>query len=199
MPKTAIKIGPNDHGRRMSLDDFDLAEAEAGYRYELSRGIVNVTGIPNPSHFAMVNAVRRQLSAHDLANPGRIYGIATGSECKILVSGLESERHPDLAVYKTSPPSDNEEAWSNWIPELVVEIVSKDSKSRDYDEKREDYLQFGIQEYWIFDADKKEMLALCRSRGKWTEKTVRPLEVYRTTLLPGLEFKCEDVFKAAGR
>jgi hypothetical protein len=31
MSKTAIKIGPADHGRQMSLDDFKQAEEQEGY------------------------------------------------------------------------------------------------------------------------------------------------------------------------
>jgi hypothetical protein len=59
MPKTAIKIGPHDRGRRMSLEDFDHAEGQEGYLYELSRGVITVMDVPNPRHLAQVNAIRR--------------------------------------------------------------------------------------------------------------------------------------------
>ena len=32
-----LRIGPADHGRRMSLQEFLDAEEEEGYRYELAR------------------------------------------------------------------------------------------------------------------------------------------------------------------
>lgn len=38
MLKAAIKVGPADHGRQMSLADFDHAEVQEGYFYELGRG-----------------------------------------------------------------------------------------------------------------------------------------------------------------
>jgi len=38
MPQTVTKVGPKDHGRRMRLAEFDKAEAQEGYLYELSRG-----------------------------------------------------------------------------------------------------------------------------------------------------------------
>ena len=41
MLKAAIKVGPADHGRRMSLADFDHAEVQEGYLYELGRGAPN--------------------------------------------------------------------------------------------------------------------------------------------------------------
>ena len=63
-------------------------------------------------------------------------------------------------------------------------------------EKPEEYLQFGVREYWIVDGEKREMLVLRRSRGKWAERIVRPPALYKTRLLPGLEFNCEQIFAA---
>ena len=198
MSITTLKIGPGDNGRAMSLDDFDRAEAEEGHLYELSRGIITVVDVPQPRHFAQINATRRQFSRYDAAKPGTIYGIAGGAECKLLIAGLESERHPDLAVYKSPPPEGAEDVWSEWIPEIVVEVVSPSSRHRDYHEKPEEYLRFGVHEYWILDADRREMLVLKRSRGRWTERVVRPPDLYRTRLLPGFAFDCGAVLAEAG-
>jgi Uma2 family endonuclease len=195
MPKTTIKVGPQDAGRRMSLDEFDTAEGQPGYLYELSKGIVTVVDVPNPPHLAQLNAIRRQLSAYDLANPGVIHAVAGGSDCKILLGEEESERHPDVAVYKTPPP--DEDVWSMWVPDLVMEIVSPGSEHRDYVEKREEYLLFGVREYWIIDADRREVLVLRRRGRRWTSQEVRPPEVYTTKLLPGFEFNCAAAFQAA--
>jgi Uma2 family endonuclease len=43
--------------------------------------------------------------------------------------------------------------------------VSPGSEVRDYEEKPEEYLAFGVREYWIFDADKETILVLVR-KGK---------------------------------
>jgi Uma2 family endonuclease len=198
MAQVVAKIGPADHGRLMSLDDFDKAEVLEGYIYELSRGVITVSDVPNRRHMVQVTAIRRQLTAYDLNNPGRIDTIAAGSECKILLADLESERHPDVAVYK-EPPLDEEDMWSTWTPDLVIEVVSPGSAGRDYGEKREEYLRFGVREYWIVDADRREMLVLRRARGRWKERIIQPPEVYRTRLLPGFEFSCEAVFQAADK
>jgi Uma2 family endonuclease len=194
--RTTTIIGPSDHGRLMSLDEFDLAEGRDGSLYELSRGVITAVDVPGPRHLAQVNAIRRQLHAYDALKPGRIHTIASGGECKILIAGLESERHPDLAIYKTPPP--DEEIWSQWVPGIVVEVVSPSSRRRDYEEKPEEYLRFGVIEYWISDADRKELIVLRRSRGRWAWRTIRPPDLYRTRLLPGLEFACGSVFDAAG-
>jgi hypothetical protein len=114
MSTVKIKVGPEDNGRRMSLADFEFAEVKEGYRYELARGVLVVSEVPNPPHLAQVLAIRRQLVAYELAHPGRIYGVLAASECKLLVQDFESERHPDLAVYKTPPPSARSTAWRTW-------------------------------------------------------------------------------------
>ena len=80
MSKIAFKVGPKDHGRRMSLDEFDHAEGQEGYCYELSRGVITVVDVPNPRHFAQVGAIQDQLYSYKLANPGRIHLIGGGAD-----------------------------------------------------------------------------------------------------------------------
>lgn len=94
MSLTTTKLGSADHGRRMSLNEFYDAEVQEGRLYELGRGVVVVSDVPGIRHMALVEAIRDQLVAHKLAHPGRVYSVAAGSDCKIPVAGLESERHP---------------------------------------------------------------------------------------------------------
>src|SRR5439155_15693987 len=151
MRRTILTVGPQDNGRHMSLEDFDVAEAQEGYNYELSRGVVVVIDIPNRQHLAQMMAVNRQVYAYDLQDPGKIDTIARGSECKLLIADFESERHPDLVIYKSRMPLGSN-IWSTWIPDIVIEVVSAESQHRDYVEKREEYWKFGVREYWIIDA-----------------------------------------------
>ena len=196
MGKLFVVVGPNDHGKRMSLDEFDQAETIPGHLYELSRGVISVSDVPKKKHLAQVNALRRILAAYDLANTGRIHTIASGSDCKLLLWDLQSERHPDVALYKTPPP-DDEDIWSTWIPELVIEVVSPGSETRDYDQKPDEYLAFGVMEYWIIDAAKEEVLAMRRSGGKWAKRVLKAGDKYKTRLLPDFEFDVAAVFAAA--
>jgi Uma2 family endonuclease len=199
MGKTLIKIGPADHGRPMSLAEFEHAKVQEGYLYELSRGIVTVSDVPNRRHALQLIAIRRQLAVYDVLHPGRIAGVLGGADCKLLIGGLESERHPDVAVYLTEPPSiENATLWRHWFPEIVIEIVSPSSRKRDYEEKPEEYLRLGAKEYWIVDGRDKVMVVMRRVRNRWVESRIQPPALYRTRLLPGLEFSCGDVFRAAG-
>jgi Uma2 family endonuclease len=199
MGKTLIQIGPADHGRRMSLEEFEHAEVQEGYLYELSRGIITVSDVPNRLHAILAYMICRQLFAYEGSHPGRIHMIAPGSGCKLLIPALSSERHPDVAVYLTAPPPiENTSLWRHWFPELVIEVVSPSSRKRDYKEKPAEYLRLGAKEYWIIDPKKRVMVVMRRVRTRWVESVVEPPALYRTCLLPDLEFSCEAVFAAAG-
>lgn len=196
MSRVASIIGPQDHGRRMTLEEFDSADAAEGYRYELGQGVVIVVDVPNPRHLRQFAAIRRQFGKYEAEHPDRIYVVAGGGEAKILLAGAASERHPDLAIY-SQPPPEGPDIWSTYIPDLVVEIVSPGSEQRDYVEKREEYFDFGVKEYWIVDEAKDQMLVLRRSRGQWVEKVVRPGEAYESPLYPGLKIDLDVIFRAA--
>jgi Uma2 family endonuclease len=149
MLKTAgksIVVGPKDDGRHMSLDRFDRAIGREGYIYELNKGVIEVTDVPHPRHLAQLQEIRDQLVEYRLKHPDIIHSITGSNESKILIQPEQSERHPDLSVY-LSPPPDVTDVWSLWIPAIVIEVVSKSSVKRDYEDKPSEYLAFGVDEY----------------------------------------------------
>jgi Uma2 family endonuclease len=192
------RIGPADHGKRMRLTDFEYADVEPGYLYELGRGVIVVSDVPDQSHFAIVDAIRGQLYVYRARHPEVIQHIGAGSDCKLLTEAFESERHPDVVVYKTAPPEpeEGEDPWRFWVPDLVIEVVSASSARRDYEEKPEEYLAIGVHEYWIIDPRKQSLLALRRRAGIWDKQVVKPPVLYRTPLLPGFKLDLRPVLVA---
>jgi Uma2 family endonuclease len=198
MLKTLTKraeIGPEDAGRAMSLDEFDCATGREGFRYELNKGVIEVTDVPDPSHFALIQEIRDSLAAHRLAHPGSIHSVTGSNDSKILLATDQSERHPDVSVYLAPPPT-GPDVCSRWIPAIVVEVVSRRSMKRDYHDKPAEYLSFGIDEYWIIDSSKNQMTALTRWRGQWKEKIFKPTQKYATPLLPGFVLDLKRVLSA---
>jgi Uma2 family endonuclease len=191
-----IVIGPEDDGRRMSLDDFDRSIARAGYLYELGKGVIEVSEVPKLGHGLQIRELRNQFTLYDVSHPGIIEYLAGGSEAKLLIGPTESERHPDLFVY-CHPAPELEHPWSMWVPEIVIEVVSESSRKRDYDVKPDEYLQLGIEEYWIIDAARKQMTVLQRWRGQWKPLAVKPPKKYSTRFLPGFALDLRRVFAAA--
>jgi Uma2 family endonuclease len=196
MTRAATTIGPADNGRRMTLDEFDTAEGSENRVYELSRGVIVVTDVPNPSHGDTVDEGKQQFAAYRVSHPGVIKRIHGGSDCKLLIAETESERHPDIAVYKTPRPGDDSSVWADWVPEIVVEVVSVDSRKRDYEEKPDDYRAFGVQEYWIIDALEGRVRIHRRRKGQWVVKDLFPGDKYVTHVLPGFELDVAAVLSA---
>jgi Uma2 family endonuclease len=195
--KTRI-IGPKDHGRRMSLEEYEPIQVQEGYLYELGRGVIVVSDVPGFKHLRQVTAVRNPLVIYQAHHPGEIFEILAGSDCKVLIAEWESERHPDLAIFKKPPTSrEGKRFWWKWIADIAIEVVSRSSRKRDYVEKRQEYLDRGIKEYWIVDADKETITILRRVRGKWDERVLRAGDFYETDLLPGFRLDCQAVLAAA--
>jgi hypothetical protein len=192
-----IHVGPDDNGKVMSLADFDKAIGQEGYCYELGKGIIEVSNVPHPSHFAQVQEIRDQFVVHRLQNPELIHSVTGSNDSKILVDSDQSERHPDVSVYLSAPP-DTKDVWSTWVPAIVVEVISKSSATRDYDDKPPEYLAFGIDEYWIVDGRKQLMTVHARWRGQWKTKLVKPSQKHRPLCLPEFALDLKRVF-AAGK
>jgi len=191
-----IQVGPQDHGRKMSLADFDKAIAQEGYLYELAKGVIEVSDVPHPSHLLQVQEIRDQLGAYRLEKRDVIFAISGSNESKILVESDQSERHPDISVYLTPPP-DSKDVWSTWIPAVVVEVVSKSSIERDYEVKPGEYLAFGVDEYWIVDGLKMQMTANTRWRGRWKPRVLKPSQKYSPLCLPGFTLDLKRLFSVA--
>jgi Uma2 family endonuclease len=83
------------------------------------------------------------------------------------------------------------------LPSIVAEWVSEAKRDwqRDYVEKRQEYQELGIAEYWLFDRFKRILTVY---RG--TEVVVvQEGEVYRTPLLPGFELPLARLLAVADR
>jgi Uma2 family endonuclease len=195
MATTTRRIGPADHGQRMTLDEFVDADFEEGWLYELARGVIDVTEVPGIHHGRIVGRLTRLFILHAEAHPGVINYRAGGGECRLRLPGMQSDRHPDQAIYLLPPPPD-ESPWTGWVPEIVVEVVSPGGEDRDYVEKREEYLRAGVSEYWILDPGSRQLRVLHRAGDVWREAVVAPGATYRTRLLPGLEVRPDELLGA---
>jgi Uma2 family endonuclease len=194
------KIGPQHHGRKMSLEDYEFVETVDGYHYELSRGYITVSNVANPFHALIVQYIRDQFVAYRLTHPERIYAVLTEMACKLLIPLFESERHPDIAVYLTRPKRpNNRKTWRTWIPEIVVEVVTVRSTDRDYVDKRDEYWALGIKEYWIVDGQRGVIICLRRGKADWIEKRLGAADMCTTKLLPGFKLPCQPIFEIAAQ
>lgn len=187
-------IGPEHNGQRMTLDEFARVEGQPGYIYELEKGVIIVVDVPGIPHLSLVLRVRNALIAYQFANPTKIHAVTGGGESALRMPQMQSERHPDISVYLSPPSTPDDQPWEEWIPEIVVEVVSASSVERDYVIKRDEYLKAGVKVYWIIDPLDRTATVLARRADSWREQKLDATGSLTTPRLPGFELKLADVF-----
>ena len=83
--------------------------------------------------------------------------------------------------------------------DLAMEVVSPSAESRQRDlvDKRQDYAEAGIAEYWIVDLETSTITVLGLEGSLYVELgTYGPGQQAISKLLPGLEFDVMDVLSA---
>jgi Uma2 family endonuclease len=188
-----VFVGPADHGRMMTLDEFEEAEFEEGYRYELARGVLEVSEIPGELHGVIVWVLLRLVADYDRTHPGVIHRAGGGSEYRFRLPVMQSGRHPDVAVTLRNTPRD----WRGFRRASVAfEVVSKGARSRerDYVTKRAEYLAYGLLEYWIVDPWEKMVTVLVRDGDAWREQIYRDDQLAEGLVLRGFTIRVSDLW-----
>ena len=106
-------------------------------------------------------------------------------------------REPDLLlVTDAGDPRRRNDYWLG--ADLAVEVVSPDNPDRDLIEKRGDYAEAGIPEYWIVNPLTATVTVLVLSGGEYREHGVfRPGEQSDSPSLPGFSVDVKEMFDAA--
>lgn len=121
-----------------------------GNKYEVVRGELFVTPAPTHDHETVVAILHSRLEPYVVANAlGRIYRPRA-----VVRVTPHSEVEPDLMVR----PLTGARSWEAApVPILVVEITSDSTRRRDHVQKRQLYLDIGVQEYWVVDMDERSV------------------------------------------
>ena len=85
-------------------------------------------------------------------------------------------------------------------PAFVAEVVSTGNESsdnyrRDYEWKRQQYLEREILEYWIIDRHRQKITVLILDSGAYTEKTYQNSERIHSVAFPLLNLSASEVLK----
>ena len=128
-------------------------------RYEFIDGEIYFLASPLFKHQVAVNEIF-----------GNFYNWFKGEKCRPLTSPFDVKLfnrtkrfeddpnvvQPDILVMCDEEKVTNEGKYEG-IPTLVVEVLSKSTKSKDMLKKLNLYMNSGIKEYWMVDTNKKEV------------------------------------------
>lgn len=169
---------------RAALDD--------GYRYELLNGRIVMTPPAGWPHGGI--EVRLGAALFAVAGEGRVTGSSQGY---ILPAGHVVE--PDVAYisperWAACEPEDG--AFLPVVPDLVIEILSPKTRSRDRGEKRGLYERAGVREYWLVDPRERQVTVLVAGDdGRYTaEHLFEAGQRASSTVLPALSIDLDELY-----
>ena len=83
------------------------------------------------------------------------------------------------------------------VPTLVVEIISKSSRSKDFIKKLDLYSCCGVKEYWIVNPLNREISVFALDdRDIIDNKTYRLAETAESFVFPGLTVELKKIFNS---
>jgi Uma2 family endonuclease len=101
-------------------------------------------------------------------------------------------REPDLLFISKERENLLKETHLQGPADLVIEIVSLESRLRDKEEKFAEYEKGGVKEYWLIDPDLKEAnFYLQDEQGQFKRQELDALGIYRSQVLLGFQLKVE--------
>jgi Uma2 family endonuclease len=105
-------------------------------------------------------------------------------------------REPDLLLVRSASDSRRQNRYWQGA-DLVLEVVSPDKPERDLVEKRGDYAEAGIPEYWIANPQTETLTVLWLEGDAYAEHGIFGRGSTATSvLLPGFEMAVDAVFDA---
>jgi Uma2 family endonuclease len=153
-----------------------------GYRYELIDGVLVVTPPAGDSEVdpndELGHLLRNYLEERAKDAP------FDRTMPELTVPGTPNRRRCDRAIWVglgRLPDTTCD------VPAIVIEFVSKRRRDalRDYEEKRDEYLTAGVQEYWVIDRFRRIMTVYRTGNTGLTYDLVTEAQDYHTDLLPG--------------
>jgi len=85
------------------------------------------------------------------------------------------------------------------LPTIIVEFVSAGRRAwqRDYEHKRDEYIELGCKEYWIIDRFLRTLTVHYALGADPPQRVITEHEIYTTLLLPGFELPLRKLLELA--
>ena len=200
----------HDRGLRIvTSDDCTVADLSALQRFwteaqylaltnhsnrliEFADGCIEILPMPTQRH----QAISRFLFLALVAAIGDRGGDVFYAPLRLRIRGGKF-REPDIMLVATAgDPRCRDDYWTG--ADLVVEVVSPDDPYRDLVEKRIDYAQAGIPEYWIVNSIDDTVTVLVLGDGEYREHGVFRRGTHAASpTLPEVSISVSDAFEAA--
>ncbi len=169
----------------------DYANLEGDERYELLDGELILVGSPNRDHQSVnLRLASRMLSFVDENDLGWVYG----APFDVLFTDTDVVQ-PDILFISREREHILTPANVQGAPDLIVEILSPSSSTRDWRAKRELYSDHGVREYWIVDPTNRIVSILLPQDGVLEiDQTHTEDDTATSTVLEGFSVSLDTIF-----
>ena len=162
-----------------------------GKRYEVIDGALYVTPPPGWAHQYGLGKLYLWVGNHVYARElGKVVMAPVG-----VVLDDENGLQPDLVYISRERLHIISERGVEGAPDLVVEVLSPSTRSRDRGIKMRRYAAAGVPHYWMLDPGTRTLLAQpVGEQGYELAGTHGPSSVFRPDLFPGLAIPIDDLW-----
>lgn len=171
--------------KRYTLDEFIAMKKDEHTTYELIDGIVMMSPRPAAKH----QTVSGNLYA-ELRTALRQKNCSVIQEIDFIMNGQNFV--PDLMI---SCGDKFEGSHHSKVPQIIIEIISPSSVSRDCFVKRYKYQQLGIPEYWIVSPEEACIDVLCLKDDSHTNYCVKNNPILTSCTIPNLCIDLNTIFE----
>lgn len=170
-------------GLRLSAAEY-IALPDDGRRYELVDGVVLISASATPRHQLVASLVYRQLAAFIDARALGIVLFETDIVLSRSARGRELVYRPEIIFVRQERVAEIR-GRITFAPDLVVEVVSPDSRSLDTRTKRADYAAARVREYWLIDPERRTFTFLSLKDGAYAPRASSD-DAFDSAVLAGL-------------
>jgi len=187
----AAKLGLADHGKPVRVREFESADFEEGYKYELIEGRLYVSPEARLPENQLEIWLLRKLWSYAEAHPEVINYVS--NKARVIVPGTRRRTtpEPDLAAYSNVrlDAETGRVEWEDVSPILVAEVLFAADPYKDLVRNVALYLRVpSIREYWILDAQlsvvRPTLIVHRRHGARWVRREYAAGDTYTTKLLP---------------
>lgn len=173
-----------------NVEDF-FALVEDGQKADLLDGIIYMASPDTPRNNQIANFVQVLLTNY-VSKRG--LGQVFASRVAFVLTEFDAPE-PDVAFVATDRLGSVDESRVYGGPNVAVEIVSRDSRSRDWVKKRRLYEQAGVAEYWLIEPRKKKAAFLQLSENGYEAIPLDADRFFRSQAVPGFWLDVDWLFQ----
>jgi Uma2 family endonuclease len=173
----------------ITVEEF-FALSPDGEKADLIDGVIYVASPDTPDNNELASLIQILMdgfaSAHGL---GKVYA----SRVAFVLTTFRAPE-PDVAFLRKDRLRNVKKSRVMGGPDIAVEVISRDSRSRDSVDKKRLYEEAGVREYWLIDPMQQRADFYRLNEGRYALASLERNRIFRSEVLPGFWLDVEWLF-----